>query len=90
MREGFEAQVAMFPNMVNDQVAWLIDEYRDCALGWKLSGAGGGGYFILVSEKDIPDAVRIQAHRGTIDKLMPYTLRNVMFRIFSQKGDSHG
>ncbi|MGA7194683.1 MAG: adenylyltransferase/cytidyltransferase family protein [Anaerolineales bacterium] len=64
MREGFEAQVAMFPNMVNDQVASLIDEYRDCALGWKLSGAGGGGYLILVSEKDIPDAVRIQAHRG--------------------------
>ena len=25
-------------------VAKLIDRYRDVALGWKLSGAGGGGY----------------------------------------------
>ena len=63
MREGFEAQVAMFPNMMNDRVAALINEYRDYALGWKLSGAGGGGYLILVSEKAIPDAVRVLAHR---------------------------
>jgi cytidyltransferase-like protein len=65
MRDGFEAQVAMFPNMMNDRVAALIDEYRDSALGWKLSGAGGGGYLILVSEKDIPGAVRVLAHRAT-------------------------
>jgi cytidyltransferase-like protein len=63
MREGFEAQVAMFPNMMNDRVAALINEYHDYALGWKLSGAGGGGYLILVSEKAIPGAVRILAHR---------------------------
>src|ERR1700690_1305319 len=65
MREGFEAQVAMFPNMMNDRVAALINEYRECVLGWKLSGAGGGGYLILVSEKAIPGAVRVQAHRDT-------------------------
>jgi cytidyltransferase-like protein len=65
MREGFEAQVAMFPKMMNDRVAALINEYRDCALGWKLSGAGGGGYLIVVSEKAIPGAVRVQAHRET-------------------------
>jgi len=65
MRDGFEAQVAMFPNMMNDRVAALINEYRDSALGWKLSGAGGGGYLILVSEKAIPGAVRVQAHRET-------------------------
>ncbi len=65
MREGFEAQVAMFPNMMNDRVAALINEYRDDALGWKLSGAGGGGYLILVSEKAVPGAVRILAHRAT-------------------------
>ena len=63
MRDGFEAQVAMFPNMMNDRVAALIDEYRDSALGWKLSGAGGGGYLILVSDKAIRGAVRILAHR---------------------------
>ena len=64
MRECFEAQVSMFPNMMNERVAALIDEYRDCALGWKLSGAGGGGYLILVAERPIPGAVRVLAHRA--------------------------
>jgi hypothetical protein len=63
MRAGFDAQVAMFPNMMNDRVIALIDEYRDRALGWKLSGAGGGGYLILVSEKPIPGAIRVIARR---------------------------
>ncbi len=65
MREGFEAQVAMFPNMMNDRVKALIDEYYDRALGWKLSGAGGGGYLILVSEKPISGAIRVIARRET-------------------------
>jgi cytidyltransferase-like protein len=65
MREGFEAQVAMIPNVMNDRVKALIDEYRDRALGWKLSGAGGGGYMVLVSEKSIPGAIRVIARRET-------------------------
>jgi cytidyltransferase-like protein len=65
MRAGFDAQVAMFPNMMNERVAALIDEYRDCALGWKLSGAGGGGYLILVAERTIPGAVRVLARRAS-------------------------
>ena len=63
LREGFDAQVAMFPHMMNERVAALIHEYRDRALGWKLSGAGGGGYLILVSDKPIPNAVRVVARR---------------------------
>ncbi len=63
MRAGFDAQLAMFPNMMNERVAALIDEYRDSALGWKLSGAGGGGYLVLVSERPIPGAVRVLARR---------------------------
>ncbi len=63
MHEGFEAQVAMFPHMMTNQVANLIEEYRDRALGWKLSGAGGGEYLILVSEKSILGAVRVLARR---------------------------
>ena len=65
MREGFEAQVAMFPNMMNDRVKSLIDEYRDRALGWKLSGAGGGGYLVLIAEDPIPGAIRVIARRET-------------------------
>jgi mevalonate kinase len=50
--------------MINDEICSLIDQYRDVALGWKLSGAGGGGYIIVVSETPIPDAVRISIRRG--------------------------
>jgi cytidyltransferase-like protein len=63
MRAGFEAQVAMFPHMLNERVTALIAEYRDRVLGWKLSGAGGGGYLILVSDQPIPDAVQVLARR---------------------------
>ncbi|NTU65649.1 MAG: adenylyltransferase/cytidyltransferase family protein [Chloroflexi bacterium] len=63
MRAGFEAQVAMFPHMMNDRVAALIETYRHQSLGWKLSGAGGGGYLILVSDRPITNAVRVVARR---------------------------
>ncbi|UCC52694.1 MAG: hypothetical protein JSV68_01755, partial [Anaerolineaceae bacterium] len=63
LREGFEAQIAMFPNMMNETVAQLIEAYRDRSLGWKLSGAGGGGYLILVADKPIENAVRVIARR---------------------------
>ena len=62
-RASFEAQIAMFPNMMNDMVTALITKYQDVALGWKLSGAGGGGYLILVCDKPIKDAQRVEAHR---------------------------
>ena len=62
-RESFDAQIAMFPNMMNETVYALIERYRDIALGWKLSGAGGGGYLILVSKKPIHNAVRVVARR---------------------------
>jgi cytidyltransferase-like protein len=64
MREGFDAQLSMFPNMMTERVAALINEYRDRALGWKLSGAGGGGYLILVADKSIRNTVRVLARRA--------------------------
>lgn len=64
MREVFEAQVALFPNTMNERVVAIIDEYRNSVLGWKLSGAGGGGYMVLVSETPIPGSVRVVARRG--------------------------
>ncbi|MFH2038902.1 MAG: adenylyltransferase/cytidyltransferase family protein [Chloroflexota bacterium] len=63
MRRSFEAQVTMFPHMINERISTLIEEYRHRALGWKLSGAGGGGYLILVCENPIPDAIRVVARR---------------------------
>jgi len=63
VKAGYEAQVAMFPNMIVDTMVELIDEYRDRALGWKVSGAGGGGYLILVAEQPIENAVRVIIRR---------------------------
>jgi hypothetical protein len=63
VKASFEAQIAMFPNMVNDMILELIEKYRQQALGWKVSGAGGGGYLILVAGEPIPNALRICARR---------------------------
>ncbi len=65
LREGFEAQIAMFPNMVIPAILELIEQYRDRAQGWKVSGAGGGGYLILVSDTEIEDALRVKIRRAT-------------------------
>ena len=62
-RASFEAQVAMFPLMKSRAVSETIEHYRDKALGWKLAGAGGGGYLALVSEKQIENAIRIRIRR---------------------------
>ncbi len=62
-REAFEAQIAMFPNMVNETVYEVINRYRAQTLGWKLSGAGGGGYVMFVSGGPIKNAVRINVRR---------------------------
>ena len=62
-RESFEAQIAMFPHMMNETLAKMIAEHRRKALGWKVSGAGGGGYLILVADHPIENAVRIFIRR---------------------------
>lgn len=64
MRESFEAQIAMFPNMVNPAILEILESYKKDALGWKLSGAGGGGYLILISEKPVPNAIQIRIMRS--------------------------
>ena len=53
----------MFPNMMTLPIQELIDEHAERALGWKLSGAGGGGYLILVADEPIEHAIRVVVRR---------------------------
>ena len=64
VRESFEAQTAMFPNMMSDAIYKVLNKYKNQASGWKLSGAGGGGYLIFVSETPIKNAIQIRIRRG--------------------------
>jgi galactokinase/mevalonate kinase-like predicted kinase len=64
MRESFEAQIAMYPNMVTPDIFEAIDKYNAQPLGWKLSGAGGGGYLIFVGETPLENAIQIRIRRG--------------------------
>ena len=57
---SFNAQVTMFPKMMNNKIAKVVEGYKNKALAWKLSGAGGGGYLILISEEKIPNAIKIK------------------------------
>lgn len=61
--ESFDAQVAMFPHMVNGQLRAVISSYQSRARGWKLSGAGGGGYLILVSDNQENGTISIKIRR---------------------------
>ncbi|MGB0385944.1 MAG: hypothetical protein ACPGWR_14080 [Ardenticatenaceae bacterium] len=61
---SYHALVAIFPHMSNAKIVDVIEQYRDQALGWKVSGAGGGGYLLLVSQKPIEHAIRVVARRG--------------------------
>ncbi|MDR2472041.1 MAG: adenylyltransferase/cytidyltransferase family protein [Tannerella sp.] len=62
---SFEYQIRMFPNMVTEDIMNEIESYRCDVLGWKLSGAGGGGYMVFVSDKPVRNAVRIRVRQKT-------------------------
>jgi len=49
-KDSFNAQVAMFPAMIQGCVQEYIDKYSvmDDVLAWKMPGAGGGGYLACV------------------------------------------
>ena len=62
-KASFEAQTAMFPAMLSNGVEEWIERYKDKALAWKLSGAGGGGYLVLVCEVPPVEAIRVKIRR---------------------------
>jgi galactokinase/mevalonate kinase-like predicted kinase len=74
-KRSFDAQLRLFPDMMNDKIEAAIDQYKDQALGWKLSGAGAGGYLILVSEKPIENAMKIADNEAREPRVVLRALR---------------
>ena len=66
VRASFEAQIRMFPRMMDSNVRTAIKQYAGKSLGWKLSGAGGGGYLVLVGQRAIPGAIRLKIRRPDV------------------------
>ncbi len=63
MTAAFEAQISMFPNMVNEDILSQIESYKSKVAGWKLSGAGGGGYLVFVADKPLENAIQVKIRR---------------------------
>lgn len=71
-RDSFAAQTAMFPAMIQGSVQENIDHYSvlEDVLAWKMPGAGGGGYLILVVKNveaflaEHSEAIRLTIRRG--------------------------
>ena len=71
-RASFEAQVAMFPAMIQGPVQPAIDRWSGerGVLAWKMPGAGAGGYLALVVEDAAtfcaahPEAIPLTIRRG--------------------------
>lgn len=52
--DSFAAQISMFPAMIQPGVQEFIDRYEPYSLAHKLTGAGGGGYLVLVTDGTLP------------------------------------
>lgn len=62
--ECFSAQLEMFPHMITEAAKDVIASCEKSAYGWKLTGAGGGGYLCLISDKIIPNAIQVRIRRS--------------------------
>ena len=71
-RDSFEAQVAMFPAMIQGCVQSYIDKYSamEDVQAWKMPGAGGGGYLACVVRdaaafcSEHPEAIALKIRRS--------------------------
>lgn len=50
MYDSYQTQLAMFPNMASAELRAIIAKETQHSLGYKITGAGGGGYIVCVVE----------------------------------------
>lgn len=70
-RDSFNAQLTLFPAMIQPGVQDYIDRYSkmDGVMAWKMPGAGGGGYLALVVsdvsvfKEQHPEAIQLKIRR---------------------------
>ncbi len=64
-QDSFDAQVSMFPAMIAPGVQEYIEKVKSLgALAWKMTGAGGGGYLLLVTDgSEIPGSIPLTIRR---------------------------
>lgn len=63
-KESFYAQITMYPNMAPREVLDSIELYKDKVKGFKITGAGGGGYLVLINDTPIENALKIRIRRS--------------------------
>jgi galactokinase/mevalonate kinase-like predicted kinase len=62
-RDSFDAQTRLFPDMLNPGIESVLKRYAHQAAGWKLSGAGGGGYLVLITNRTVPGGLKLAIRR---------------------------
>ncbi len=60
---SFNAQVALFPRMIDDKIQAVIDRLSPHMRAWKLAGAGGGGYLAYLGDEPVENAFPIRIRR---------------------------
>ncbi len=60
MKASLDAQLEMFPLMWNDEASRTVAAFSDDVYGYKISGAGGGGYIVAISDKPIQNSLKIK------------------------------
>ena len=66
MLNSFKSQTKIFPSMLTSDAIKIIEIIKNKSFGYKLSGAGGGGYLIVVSKYPLTDSIKIKIRRNNI------------------------
>lgn len=62
--DSFKAQIKIFPRMVDDHIWNVIEEYVPYVKGYKLTGCGGGGYVMVVSDTSVKNGFQVKIVRN--------------------------